>query len=368
MTSQNELYFLLALQGTPRIGDLRARKMIEACGSAEAVFSESPGKLMQIAGIGSAAVRMIREKENLTRAGKELHWIESRNIRAIPFTHPDFPFRLNQCPDGPLVLFVQGDVNLNPRRCISIVGTRRLTREGREFCEQFVKDLLPYAPVIVSGYAYGADICAHLSAVENGLQTIACMAHGLGQTYPYAHRIYNDRILKNGGFITDFWGNEGPERDHFLRRNRIIAGISEAVVVVESAEKGGSLVTADIANSYDREVFAVPGSPGEPFKKGCNALIKKHRAHLLESAEDLVYMLGWDETSKRNSPAQPQLFPVLDPDEEEVYEKLHLHGKMLIDDIALSCQMPVQRVSVTLLGMEMRGVVRPLPGKYFEIA
>ena len=368
MNDQEELFYLMALQGVSGVGDLRARKMIEACGGAEAVFRESPAKLLGISGVGAAAIHAVRKKENLERARKELEWIKKHDVKAIAYTDSDYPMRLNQCPDAPLVLFVRGNLDLGAPRFLSVIGTRKLTRSGREFCERLIGDLKPFSPVIVSGYAYGADICAHLAALQNGLSTVACMAHGLSTTYPYAHRVYNRRIEENGGFITDFWSDEGPERDHFLRRNRIIAGISEAVVVIESAEKGGSLVTADIANSYNREVFAVPGRPDDILKKGCNALIKRHQAHLLESAGDLAYLLGWEEGKPSENAIQGKLFSDLDPEEEMVFTELHRNGRMLLDEIALTCRMPVHRVSVTLLGMEMRGVVRPLPGKYFEIA
>lgn len=368
MTDKKELHFLLALQRASGVGDLSARKLIAACGSAEAIFMEKPHVLRRIEGVSSRMVETVLAKDNLLEAEREMRWLENNNIRVLPFSDREYPHRLRHCVDGPLILFLEGNIDLNAARFISVVGTRKLTPEGRSFCEKFIAELAPLSPTIVSGYAYGADICAHLSALEHNLQTIACMAHGLHTTYPGVHRKYNSRIMEKGGFITDFWSDEGPERDHFLRRNRIIAGLSEAVVVIESAEKGGSLVTADIANSYNREVFAVPGKPGDMFSKGCNSLIKRQEAHLLESAADLAFMLGWNPEEKSPAPAvQKQLFVELEPDEEVVFSKLSDGGKMLLDEIAYTCNLPVHKLSATLVGMEMKGVVRPLPGKYFEL-
>lgn len=368
MEDHNELFFLLALQYARGVGDLRAKKLIAACGSAAAVFSERPGVLQRIEGVGPFAVQRVLSPENLRAAEKEIIALSDRSIRVVTFLDKEYPERLRHCPDGPLLLFLKGNANLSSRRMISVVGTRRLTAWGRDFCEKFIDDLSPLRPTIVSGYAYGADICAHLAALDRGLQTIACVAHGLDITYPAAHKRYNERILEQGGFLSDFWLGVRPERDHFLRRNRIIAGLSEAVVVIESAEKGGSLVTADIANSYNREVFAVPGRPGDPFSRGCNMLVKQQKAHLLESAADLAFMLGWNPDEKEVPRAvQKQLFVELEPAEEVVFSVLGQKGKMLLDELAYSCNVPVNRLSATLLGMEMKGVVKPLPGKYFEL-
>lgn len=362
------MFFLLALQNATGVGDLTARKIIGACGSAEAVFKEKPGKLKRVAGVRLSAVESVLNKENLRAAELQLREIADQNIKVITYGDKRFPERLRHCPDGPLLLFVKGDVDFQAKRFVSIVGTRRLTREGREFCERFIEDLSPLNPTVVSGYAYGADICAHKAAIANGLQTVACMAHGLDFTYPSAHTRYNAAMMNHGGFITDFWLGVKPERDHFLRRNRIIAGISEAVVVIESAEKGGSLVTADIANSYNREVFAVPGKPADAYSRGCNRLIKRQEAHLLESAADLAFMLGWDPDEKQGcSGVQKQLFVDLDPSEETVFTVLNGRGKMLLDELAMCSGLPVHRLTSTLLGLEMKGVVRPLPGKYYEL-
>jgi DNA processing protein len=234
------------------------------------------------------------------------------------------------------------------------------------FCERFIEDIAPLNPIIVSGFAYGVDIAIQKAAVRHGLQTIGCLAHGLNQIYPKVHAKYVVDVQKNGGFFTEFWSTSNPDRENFLKRNRIIAGMAEATVVVESAEKGGSLVTADIAHSYSRDVFAVPGRADDKFSLGCNNLIKQQKAHMLTSAADLVYLLGWDVQEKKAQPVQKQLFVELNDMEKSIYGYLQKQGKQLLDSIALDCKLPVFKVSSTLLNMEMKGIVRPLPGKLFE--
>ena len=241
-----------------------------------------------------------------------------------------------------------------------------MTHYGHHFLEEFMAEIAPLDPVIVSGFAYGVDICAQKLAVEHGLQTVSCLGHGLNQIYPKAHRKYMPMIEGNGGFFTEFWSDIPPDRENFLRRNRIIAGMSEATVVIESAEKGGSLVTADIAHSYNRDVFAVPGRTSDKNSIGCNNLIKLQKAHMLTSAADLVYILGGQWEKDNSTPIQKQLFVDLDDTEQRIYNYLQTNGRQLLDTVALECGFPVFTTSSTLLAMEMKGVIRPLPGKLFE--
>ena len=246
------------------------------------------------------------------------------------------------------------------------MGTRKITSYGNAFCEDFIAEIAPVNPVIVSGLAYGVDICAHKAAIDNNLQNIACLAHGLNQIYPKSHKKYISKIEENGGFITEFWSSDIFDRNNFLKRNRIIAGLSEATIVIESAEKGGSLVTADIANSYNREVFAVPGRATDSQSRGCNNLIKQQKAQLLTSAADIIYMLGW-ELEKTQKPKQTQLFVELDEDEKVVFRFLKEREKELLDMIALECNIPAYKAASVLMNMEIKGVVRPLPGKLFQL-
>lgn len=365
--TNSDLLHVLRLQKIPNIGDINAKKLINRCGSAEAVFNEKKATLQKIDGIGSVVVSGLWDLEHLETAEKELDYIQANNISFAYFENDDYPQKLKHCVDAPILLFKRGNIDLNNKKIISIVGTRNITSYGQSFCQEFMEALSPLDPIIVSGFAYGVDITAQKAAVDNGLQTIGCLAHGLNQIYPKTHEKYIPKVEVNGGFFTEFWSTSNPDRENFLKRNRIIAGLSQATIVIESAEKGGSLVTADIANSYNREVFAVPGRSSDKFSTGCNNLIKQQKAHMLTSAADLIYMLGWElESNKEKKPVQKQLFVELDATEREIYQYLQSNGKQLLDGIALECNLPIFKVSSTLLNMEMKGVVRPLPGKLFE--
>ncbi|QED38507.1 DNA-protecting protein DprA [Antarcticibacterium arcticum] len=360
-----DLHYILALQNVPNLGDSTAKKLIRNLGSAEAVMKAKKESLLKIDGIGNTKLKDLHSPEHLRAAEEELKFIEDHKIDYAYFEDKDYPEKLKHCLDGPILLFSRGNIDLQNKKIISIVGTRRITTHGISFCEQLIEDLSPLNPVIVSGFAYGVDITAQKAAIKNNLQTIGCLAHGLNQIYPKVHSKYVAQIESNGGFYTDFWSSNPFERNNFLKRNRIIAGLSEATVVIESAEKGGSLVTADIANSYNREVFAVPGRPGDSQSKGCNNLIKSQNAHLITGAADLVYMLNWD-TGPATKGIQKQLFLDLDPQEEPIHTYLIENGKQQLDSIALHCEIPTYKAAGLLLEMELKGAIRPLPGKLFE--
>lgn len=362
----SDLQYVLALQHVPNLGDASAKKLIRHAGSAEAIFKEKKSTLLKIDGIGNSKLNDLFSSENLNAAEKELEYIRQNNIKTLYFLEQDYPEKLKHCFDGPILLFKRGNIDLVNKKVLSIVGTRKATTHGVAFCEKFVEDLAVLDVVIVSGFAYGIDITAQRAAIKHGLQTIGCLAHGLNQIYPGVHQKYVKDVESNGGFLTDFWSTDVFDRNNFLKRNRVIAGLSEATVVIESAEKGGSLVTADIANSYNREVFAVPGRPSDSQSRGCNMLIKSQQAHVLSSAADLVYMLNWHpETTAK--PVQKQLFVELEEEEEMLYGYLRENGKEQLDLIALNCSIPTFKAATLLLNMELKGVVRPLPGKLFEI-
>ncbi|MEQ8219528.1 MAG: DNA-processing protein DprA [Arenibacter sp.] len=364
--TRDEIIAILRLQNVPNIGDVTAKKLISSCGSASAIFEEKVTRLKKLDGIGSSILKGLMDREHLEAAELEYEFIRSQEINLHYFMEDSYPAYLKHCIDSPILLFSQGNIDLNRQRIISIVGTRNITSYGTSFCEQLIEDLAPLNPIIVSGFAYGVDICVQRAAVKHGLQTIGCLAHGLNQIYPKIHEKYVPEVNKNGGFFTEFWSTSQPDRENFLKRNRIIAGMGEATIVVESAEKGGSLVTADIANSYNRDVFAVPGRTQDKYSSGCNNLIKQQKAQMLTSAADLIYMLGWELEEKEPATIQKQLFVELDDTEREIYDYLQQGGKQMLDHIALDCKLPIFKVSSTLLNMEMKGVVRPLPGKLFE--
>lgn len=361
-----EFLNLLMLQNLSGIGQINSKKLLQHFGSATNLFQANLKELSQIDGIGKKRLQSLKDLSYLKQAEKELEFIQKNNIKVHYYKDEDYPSKLKQCIDSPILLFSRGNINLKNKPILSIVGTRQITSHGIAVCEQLVSDLAPLKPVIVSGLAYGTDIIAHKAALEHNLQTIACLAHGLDQIYPKVHQKYAAAIENNGGFFTDFTSDATFDRKNFLSRNRIVAGLSEATIVIESAEKGGSLVTADIAHSYDREVFAIPGRPQDKFSKGCNMLIKQQKAQMITSAADVVYFLNWDiETQKQNK--QTQLFVDLEGEEQLVFEKLKEIGKAEIDTLSLTCNLPTYKLASILMSLELAGCVRPLPGKQFEI-
>ena len=364
--TENELLHLLALQKIDGVGDIMAKKLLQHCGSAEAIFSSKSAQLASIDGVGKILLQNLKNKAVLQQAETELRFIQKNDINVTYFKDENYPDRLKHCVDSPTLLFTSGNINLKKQHIISIVGTRQITPYGIDFCKNLIAQLAPLNPIIVSGFAYGVDIVAHQAAMENNLQTIGILAHGLNQIYPKTHKKYMAKMEQNGGFMTEFWSDSNPEKENFVKRNRIVAGISEATIVIESADKGGSLITANLANDYNRDVFAVPGRITDKYSQGCNNLIKTQRAHLLSSAADILYILNWD-MDKKEKTIQKQLFIDLEPVEQKVFDFLQKNGKEQMDIIALTCELPIFKLSSILLNMELKGVVRPLPGKLFEI-
>lgn len=363
--TKKELLYLLALQRIPNIGHISAKKLLRKMGSAENIFQEKKSNLLKIDGIGLHTLKELHNNSYLDEAEAELKFIEKEGIEVIYFHDKKYPDRLKQCIDAPILLFQKGNIDLQRKKIISIVGARKVTTHGIAFCEKLVEELTVLNPVIVSGFAYGVDITAHKAALKNGLQTIGCLAHGLNQIYPKTHAKYREQVEENGGFMTDFWSDANFLPQNFLSRNRIIAGLSEATIVIESAEKGGSLVTADIANSYNREVFAVPGRPTDSQSKGCNNLLKQQKAQVMTSAADLIYMLNWDLEEKK--PKQQSLFVELPAEEQNLFDVLQKHGKCELDQLAIESGLPAFQVASLLLNLELKALVRPLPGKQFEV-
>lgn len=363
---EKDLFYVLALQGIDGVGDVVAKKLINHCGSGENVFKAKAKELKAIDGIGEILIKRLKCKTVFEKAEQELQYIQDEKIQVLYFQNEDYPERLKHCIDGPVLLFASGNFDFRDRKVISIVGTRQITSYGTEFCKKLIDDLSVFNPVIVSGFAYGVDIVAHQWAMENNLQTVGVLAHGLNQIYPKTHKKYVAKMEQNGGFLTEFRSSSNPDKENFVKRNRIVAGMSEATIVIESAEKGGSLITANIANDYNRDVFAVPGRTSDKYSQGCNDLIKTQRANLMTSAADLVYCLNWDLEIKEAKPIQKQLFVALDFEEQKIYDHLQKNGKQLLDILALECGFPVFKISSILLNMELKGIIRPLPGKLFE--
>jgi len=363
-----EILDLLRLKNIPNLGDITIKKLINHVGSAQGVFKEKEAHLLKIDGISKSKIKSLHDPIHIQNAENELQFVQKEHIKIQKYTDDDYPKRLKECIDSPVILFSSGTINFQDQPVISIVGTRNITSYGTQFCEKLVEDLKPFNPIIVSGYAYGVDITAHKAAIKHNLQTVACLGHGLNQIYPKSHKKYMSSMEENGGFFTDFWSTDAFKPQNFLRRNRIIAGMSQATIVIESADKGGSLVTAQLANSYYRDVFAVPGRINDKYSMGCNMLIKSQQAHMLTSIADLVYILNWEAKAKKQTkPVQTNLFLDLPPNEEKIFKHLSVQGKSDLDSIALNTQIPTYQIASMLLNLELKGVVRPLPGKQFEL-
>lgn len=363
--NDQDLFNLLALLKVDGVGDIMGKKLLHSFGNASAIFKAKSAELAAVDGIGSVLLKNLRDKSIFLKAEKELEFIRKNNINVSFFQDQNYPERLKHCFDAPILIFTAGNIDFQNKKMISIVGTRQITSYGTDFCRKLIEDLAPLDPLIVSGFAYGVDIVAHQIAMDCNLQTIGVLAHGLNQIYPRAHKKYMSKMEDNGGFITEFWSDSNPDKEKFVRRNRIVAGMTEATIVIESADKGGSLITANMANEYNRDVFAVPGRVTDKYSQGCNNLIKTQKANVLTSAADLIYMLNWDIKEKPKN-IQKQLFVELEPDEQKVYDFLQKNGKELLDIIAVQCDFPIFKMSGILINMELKGLIRPLPGKLFE--
>jgi len=360
------LIYKIALSLIPGIGSITAKSLIAYTGSAEQVFREKEGALRQIPGVGSILARNIITSGVISRAGREVEFLQKNRLKALFYLDDDYPQRLLGCSDAPIILYVKGDPFLNCTKSISIVGTRHATEYGRKIVDQLISVLAErgFRILIVSGLAYGIDIQSHKAALRTGLPTVAVLGHGLETVYPSLHTaIAREMVENSGGLVTDFLSNSTIDRTNFLRRNRIIAGLSDATIVVESAKKGGALVTADIANSYNRDVFAFPGRVGDPYSEGCHFLIKSNRAALIESVNDLEYVMNWSAVQSQPDAVQPCLFYDFNSDEKQIIDLLRNEGEMAIDLICIKTSLPMNKVSPTLLNLEFAGYVKGLPGK-----
>lgn len=359
------LTYPIALTMVPGIGDINAKKLIAYCGSAEAVFKEKRSALLKIPGIGEVLSKELIESKVFKEVEKELEFIEKYQIKVYYYQDTTYPERLKQCEDGPIVFYMKGNTDLDHTKMLSIVGTRSPTTFGKEITEKIVAELSSrHNLTIVSGMAYGIDITAQKASFRAGIQTIGVLAHGLHTIYPTAHANFAEKFISQGALITEFKSTENPERPFFVKRNRIIAGLTDATLVVESKENGGALLTAEFANSYNREVFAIPGKPSDIYSKGCNNLIKSNKAALVESAEDIEILLGWDIKSKV---IQKQLFNEISPDEEIIIKILKQENELGIDIISFRADLPVSKVSTLLLNLEFSGIVKSMPGKIYKL-
>jgi len=367
--SEISLKHKIALGLIPGIGDINARKLVSFFGSVEAIFTEPYQSLVKIPGIGSGLARYISDRSYLHVAEREAEYVTKHNIKTFFYLDNDYPFRLKQCEDSPVVFFFRGTCDLNSMKMLSMVGTRNATSGGKEICEKIIGGLAAGHPdlIIISGLAYGIDVACHKSALFHNLQTIGVLGHGLKTMYPSIHESVAKNMINHGGLLTDFISDALPERNNFLKRNRIIAGLSDATIVVESAITGGALITADIASSYNRDVLAVPGRPGDQWSQGCNSLIKTNKASLIENSVDVENVLNW-RSEKSKTPIQKTLFSDMDDTEKAVFEMIMKEGEPTIDSICRNLEMPVFKLSSILLQMEFKGIVKCFPGNIYRIA
>ncbi|MDR2681107.1 MAG: DNA-processing protein DprA [Tannerella sp.] len=368
MVSGESLY-LVGLTVLKGVGDVLARHLLQYFGSAEEIFKAKRQSLEKVPGIGGYTAEQIEtaRAEALKRAEKELVFVDKNKISLYACTDDNYPERLRECQDAPVVFYYKGTADVNAAKIISVVGTRRITGYGREWTEALMTDLAGMFPdiVIVSGLAYGVDVCAHRNALKNNLHTIGVLAHGLDRIYPAAHRNTAVEMLDRGGLLTEFMSGTNPDRENFLRRNRLIAGLSDATIVVESAEKGGSLVTADIAFSYGRDVYACPGRVKDEYSAGCNRLIQMNKAGLIGSARDLVMSLCWDVDA--NVASRQYALPFTEKPDHPVIRLLTDKGEFHINQLALEMNLPVHELMPVLFELELGGHIKALPGGVYKL-
>ncbi len=363
----------IAINLIPGIGDINAKKLIAYCGNLDNVFHSKKETVEKIPGIGeviaSKLFQSINNKNIWKRVEEEIAFCEKYKINVVSYFEENYPQRLAHCEDSPVTLFYLGNPPFNTSHVLSIVGTRRATAYGKKFCDEVIVNLKRknLDVLIVSGLAFGIDIASHKAALKNELPTVAVLAHGLDMIYPPQHRPYAQKMIEHGGgLVSDFLSNTIPDKPNFVRRNRIIAGLSDATLVVESKKDGGAMITADIAFSYNRDVLTIPGRITDTFSEGPHFLIKSNKASLVENADDICNVLGWDYTHNTTNTSLPLVFE-LNEDEKIITSILKDQGDLTLDMIAITAQMPVSKVSVILLDMEFKGIVKSLPGKVFSL-
>ena len=364
----SELFYRIALTKVPKVGAVNSKNLIAHCGSAEAVFKSHKHVLTKINGIGEGIADFILTSNVLRWAERELDFIEKNNVRVLYHTDPDYPRRLRTQADCPMLLYYKGTADLNAPRIVGIVGTRKPSPYGIRMCEEIVEGFLPYNVLTISGLAYGIDAVAHRRCLALGAPTVGIMGTGLQRIYPAEHRDFGIRMCEAGGLLTEYPSDQDPEQKHFPMRNRLIAGMSDAVIVVETAEKGGSMITANIAFDYGREVFAVPGRVGDAQAQGCNNLLRMRKAQLVEHADNVAKHLRWADMDAGKPVVQTQLFLELSDNEQFIVSILKKSETSVpIDTLSLEAKMNPSQIASLLLTLEFKGVVQALPGKRFGL-
>ncbi len=366
---QERLSFL-ALHYTPGIGDYLLKQLVSYCGSPDQVFKTPKGKLLKIPGVGEVTAESIRTGKTFERAEKEFKKAEKSDTEILFYTDKKYPKRLKQIEDAPVVIYFQGNANLNHSKIVAIVGTRQATSYGKELVEQIIKDLVAHQALIISGLAYGIDIQAHKQALKNNLQTIGVLGSGMDVIYPSAHKDTAKKMIEHGGLLTENSFGAKPDAHNFPARNRIIAGMCDALIVVEAAEKGGALITAEIANTYNKDVFAVPGSIGETYSEGCNKLIRTNKANLFSSIKDLEYIMNWSIENPETKKIKATSIDLaqFEPDEQIILKVLQeKNTPVMIDELTIKTSLSPSLLASLLLTLEFKNVVKSIPGKMFGL-
>jgi DNA processing protein len=359
----------VALTYVKNVGPSIAKLMVSHFGSVERIFTVSESKLLTIPGITLNRLEQLKLDDALRKAEEEMKFIEKNNIDVLFYTDPRYPKRLKLCNDSPILLYSKGNADLNNQRVISIVGTRNATEYGKHLCKELIEELQQYNVLIVSGLALGIDVAAHKECLRLDIPTIGVFGHGLDRVYPGQNRSTADKMLENGGLLSEYPSGTIPGRENFPERNRIVAGMADATVVIEASLKGGALITAEIANSYNRDVYTFPGRIGDEFSEGCNFLIRHNKAALLTNPADLAYSLGWEKDGSLKVVEQFTLPINLTKDEQFIYDTIKLHkAPLAIDDLTIKTNMPMSMLAMNLLNMEMQGYIRSLPGKTYLIS
>jgi DNA processing protein len=364
------LKYAIALSKLKGVGAIKAKNLMAHAGGYEQVFNLSVNDLNKIPGVGTLSAKTIHNQFNCKQlfeeVNKELKFIEKNNITPYIFKEENYPINLAQCEDGPIVLYSTGNIDFNKTKILSVVGTRKITEYGKDVCKQLLEGFTNDDVLVVSGLAYGVDSFTHQMCVDSGIQTVGVLAHGLDRIYPATNKSLATKMCNNGGLVTEFMSGTNPDRENFPKRNRIIAGLADATLVIESAKKGGSLITAEIANSYSRDVFAVPGKIGDVYSEGCNYLIKTNKAHLVNSVADINYIMNWDVNKKKSKPVQKKIFLDLSEDENKIKKVFETNELLSIDSINAQTDLSISTVAITLLELEFKGAVKSLPGKIYK--
>lgn len=362
-----QLLYEIAITKIANVGPVSAKSIIAHLGSAESLWTANEKDLIDIPQIAKITAKQILEERDaaLSKAEKELKFIEKNEITTLYYLNDNYPRRLKYFDQSPIILYYKGSANLNPQRTVGIVGTRKPSEYGALQSEKIVEGLKSYGPYIISGLAFGIDTISHRTSVESGQKTIGVLGHGLDRIYPASNRKLAQKMIEHGGLLTEFGFESKPDRENFPMRNRIIAALSDAVVIVESAVKGGSIITATFADAYNKDVFAVPGRIIDEMSAGPNTLIKTHKAHMVESAKDIAYIMRWEEIP--NQAIQTQLFVELSQREQSIVDFIRSHKELPIDALQHLMQIPSSELSSLLIQLEFKGIVRPLPGKRYML-